>query len=116
MHLGVRMGQGCKELLDDKMQDLHCHSVQIDEMWGFIGAKQKTAKANDMGPEFGDVWTWIAIDADTKVIPCFAVGKRDQYHTNTFLDDLASRLHNRPQISTDDLKAFKDEVERAFGD
>jgi len=115
MRLGVRMGEGCKALLDDKMQNLNCASVQVDEMWGFIGAKQKTANANNMGPGFGDVWTWIAVDADTKLVPSFAVGDRDQYHANNFIQDLADRLQNRPQISSDALAAYTDAVERAFG-
>ena len=115
MRLGVRMGQGCKELLDDKMTDLGCDTIQVDEMWGFIGAKQKTVKNNNLDPGLGDIWTWVAIDADTKLVPCFMTGKRDQYHANCFMQDLASRLQKRPQISSDALKAYKDAVEKAFG-
>ena len=115
MRLCVRVGQGCSRLLDEKMQNLDCPVVQVDEMWGFIGAKQKTAKANLMTPEFGDVWTWVAIDAETKLIPSFIIGKRDRYHANAFMDDLASRLQSRPQISSDALGVYKDAVEKAFG-
>lgn len=57
MRLGVRMGQGCADILDNKMRVLDCQNIQVDEMWGFIGAKKKTAKENNMGDEFGDIWT-----------------------------------------------------------
>ncbi len=116
MRLGVRMGQGCAEIMDDKMHGLDLPVIQVDEMWGFIGAKQKTAKANDMGPDFGDVWVWVALDAATKLVPCITVGKRDRMHAHAFMDDLASRLVSRPQISSDALSAYKDAIERAFGD
>jgi IS1 family transposase len=115
MRLGVRVGQGCAEIMDDKMHGLELPNVQVDELWGFIGAKQKTAKANDM-KNAGDIWVWVALDAGTKLVPCFAIGKRDRYHANAFMGDLASRLVNRPQISSDALGAYKDAIERAFGD
>jgi len=115
MRLGVRMGEGCRDLLDDKMTDLDCDNIQVDEMWGFIGAKQKTVKDNCLSKELGNIWTWVAIDADTKLVPCFTIGKRDQYHANSFMYDLAARLQKRPQISSDALKAYKNAVEKAFG-
>lgn len=114
MRLGVRVGQGCTVLLDDKMKGLAIKQVQVDEMWGCIGAKQKTAKANDM-KDCGDIWVRVAIDAETKLVPSFLTGKRDRYHANTFIDDLASRLVGRPQISSDALAAYADAIERAFG-
>lgn len=116
MRLGVRMGQGCVEIMDREMKGLDLPNIQVDEMWGFVGAKQKTAKANSMGPDFGDVWVWVALDAGTKLVPCFTVGKRDRYHANVFMGDLASRLKSRPQISSDAMSAYTDAIERAFGD
>jgi len=116
MRLGVRMGQGCAEIMDHEMKSLDLPNIQVDEMWGFIGAKQKTAKANSMGADFGDVWVWVALDAGTKLVPSFTVGKRDRYHANMFMGDLASRLTSRPQISSDALSAYTDAIERAFGD
>ena len=98
MRLGVRMGEGCKELMDDKFTEIDAKLIQVDEMWGFIGAKKKTVKLKNLGPEYGDVWVWVAIDAETKLVPTFVVGARDQYHANVFMDDLASRLISRPQI------------------
>lgn len=115
MRLGVRVGKVCAEIMNAKLTGLDSQLIQVDEMWGFIGAKQKTAKRKNLGPEFGDIWTWIAIDAETKLVPCFAVGGRDQYHANCFIDDLASRLNSRPQISSDALKAYTGAIERAFG-
>lgn len=115
MRLGVRVGQGCKKLMDEKMRNLTCENVQVDEVWGFIGAKAKTAKAKNLGPEYGDVWSWIAIDADTKLVPCFAVGDRSKYMAQCFMDDLAARVNGRVQISSDALKAYVDAIERAFG-
>lgn len=79
MRLGVRLGEGCKRIMDDKMQNLDCRQIQVDEIWGFMEMKPKTAKHVRAGPEAGDVWTWIAIDAETKVVPTFAVGDRTQY-------------------------------------
>ncbi len=115
MRLGVRMGEGCLKIMQDKFQRLAIPLIQVDELWGFIGAKQATAKANDLNG-CGDVWTWVAIDAETKLIPCFVTGKRDKYHAKLFVDDLASRIVNRPQISSDALGAYADAIERAFGD
>lgn len=116
MRLAVRVGQGCAEIMDDKMTELDLRNIQVDELWGFIGAKQKTARNNDLGPEFGDVWVWTALDAETKLVPCFNVGKRDRYHAHAFIGDLAERLVSRPQISSDALSSYKDAIERAFGD
>ena len=115
MRLGVRMGEGCKQLMDEHLQDLACKTIQVDEVWGFIGMKQKTAKANRAGGDVGDVWTWVAIDADTKLVPTFAVGDRTQHMANTFIEDLASRLSHRVQISSDALAAYPAAIERAFG-
>ncbi len=115
IRLGVSMGRGCKAILDKKTANLYCESIQVDELWGFIGAKQKTAQRKNLGEEYGDIWVWTAIDADTKLVPTFVTGSRDQYHANCFMDDLACRLQNRPQISSDALKAYSSAVERAFG-
>lgn len=116
MRLGVRVGQGCRQLLDETMRDLNCDRLEVDELWGFIGAKQKTVKIKGLDPEFGDIWVWTAIDADTKLVPVFAIGDRSKYMARVFMDDLASRLKKRVQITSDALAAYVDAVERAFGD
>ena len=112
MNLGVRIGDACKKIMDEKMRGLKCRNVEIDEIWGFIGAKRKNA--NRVGA-YGDVWTFIALDADTKLILSFIVGKRDAYHAKMFMDDLASRLAMRVQISSDALAAYPDAFDRSFG-
>ena len=112
MRLGVRVGEGCAKIQDEKMRGLSCKQVECDEIWGFIGAKRKNA--NRVGA-YGDVWTFIALDADTKLIPSFIVGKRDAYHAKAFMSDLAERMANRIQVSTDALAAYPDAIERGFG-
>lgn len=112
--LGVRIGQGCAKLLDAKMRDLTCNFPQFDEIWGFIGKKEKHRGETD-DPTLGDVWTFCAIDAETKLVPSFTVGKRNHVTANAFVSDVASRLKNRPQISSDGLRAYVDAVEQAFG-
>ena len=115
MRLGVRIGQGCARLLDEKMRNLDCKRLELDEIWGFIGKKQKHLTVDD-DPTKGDVWTYCAIDADTKLVPSFHVSsKRDAENTNAFINDLASRLNNRVQISTDAMNSYEDAVELAFG-
>ena len=112
MSLGVRIGTACKRIMDEKMRGLKCKNIEVDEIWGFVGAKQKNAAK--VGA-YGDVWTFISLDADSKLIPNFVVGKRDSYHAKAFLGDLAGRLDNRVQISSDGLAAYEDAVERGFG-
>lgn len=115
MRLGVRMGEGCQRIMDERLQNLPCRNVQVDEVWGFIGKKAKNATPADRRAGEGDVWTWIAIDADTKLVPTFAVGDRTQYMANTFMSDLSARLAKRVQLSSDGLAAYPAAVERAFG-
>jgi len=112
MSLGKRVGDACAKIMDKKMRDLTCNQIEVDEIWGFIGAKNKNARK---AKAYGDVWTFIAIDAATKLIPTFKVGKRDAYHAKAFMSDLAGRLTNRVQLSSDALSAYEDAVERAFG-
>lgn len=112
MRLGVRVGEACAKIQDGKMRGLACNQIEVDEIWGFVGAKRKNATR--VGA-YGDVWTFIALDADTKLIPSFIVGKRDAYHAKAFISDLASRVSKRVQLSSDSLTAYADAVERGFG-
>ena len=114
MRLGVKVGKGCAGLMDAKMRDLDCHYLQFDEIWGFIGKKEKHCTIDD-NPELGDVWTFCAVDAETKLVPAFRVGKRDRTTANAFVQDVAGRMRNRVQISTDALRAYVEAVEKAFG-
>jgi IS1 family transposase len=97
-------------------RNLACKRIQVDEIWAFVYAKQKnvaTAKRQDLA--YGDVWTWTAIDADTKLIPSWFVDGRDSDAAIIFMDDLASRLANRIQLTSDGHKAYLEAVEGAFG-
>ena len=114
MNLGVRIGQGCAKLLDAKMRDLTCENLQFDELWGFIGKKERHVNQFDDATK-GDVWTFVALDADTKLIPSFRVGKRTAVNTQAFVADVASRIKNRPQISTDGFEKYIEGIELAFG-
>ena len=116
MSLGVRVGNACARIMDEKMTGLACSKIQMDEIWGFIGKKQANLKPGDAAKGLGDVWTFVAIDADTRMVPAFRVGKRDSYNANCFVEDLAARLDGeRVQISTDGLAAYVDAIERGFG-
>src|SRR6267142_6599364 len=85
MRLGVRIGQGCARLLDAKMRGLDCKRLELDEIWGYIGKKMRHVKEDD-DPTLGDVWTFCAIDAQTKLVPAFRVSsKRDAENTNAFV-------------------------------
>jgi hypothetical protein len=75
MRLGVRAGKGCEMLMDSKMQDLGCRYLQFDEVWGFIGKKERPVSIDD-DPTYDDVWTYCAIDSETKLVPAFRCGKR----------------------------------------
>jgi IS1 family transposase len=114
MRLGVRVGQGCAAVLDAKMRDLSCQHIQLDEVWGFIGKKQRNTRIND-DPTLGDVWTFCAIDAETKLVPAFKVGKRDHVTANAFVSDLAARIKGRVQLSADGLAAYIEAIENGFG-
>jgi IS1 family transposase len=113
MSLSRRVGDACAKIMDETMRDLNCKQIEVDEIWGFIGAKQKNAKR---AGAYGDVWTFIALDSETKLIPSFVIGKRDAYHAKAFMADLAGRVKNRVQISSDALKAYEDAIERGFGE
>lgn len=94
MRLGVRVGEGCTKIQDEKMQNLACKDIQIDEIWGFIGKKRKQTVAWEEG--VGDVWTFIALDSQSKLIPAFKVGKRTMIHAREFLTETNDSLKMSP--------------------
>jgi IS1 family transposase len=115
MRLGVRIGQGCARLLDAKMRNLDCHRLELDEIWGYVGKKARHVKEGD-DPTMGDVWTYCAIDSDTKLVPSYHVSSvRNHKETIAFITDLASRLNNRVQISTDAMNSYEDAIEIVYG-
>ena len=109
-------GEACATYQDEKMRNLTCKRVECDEIWSFVGMKQKNVPEQHKGEfGFGDVYTWTAIDADTKLIPCWYVGTRSAESAYDFIHDLASRLSSRIQLTTDGHRAYVDAVEDAFG-
>jgi IS1 family transposase len=101
--------------MNETMHDLPCQRIELDECWSYVGKKQRHVRPNDDPAEVGDFWVWIALDSDSKLIPTYAVGKRDLPTAMAFVSDLADRLANRVQISSDGLKAYIWAIERAFG-
>ena len=115
MRLMVRVGQGCEAVMDQTMRDLTCERIQADEIWCYVGKKQRHLKSGDDRTRLGDKWTFVAIDGDTKLVPCYRVGQRTGEEAQAFMADLSSRLSNRVQLSTDALAAYIEAVESAFG-
>jgi hypothetical protein len=109
-------GQAFSEYQDRTLMNLPCKRVQVDEAWSFCYAKQKTLPIAKKAPEgAGDIWTWVGLDADTKLAASFYVGGRDSEAAMTFMDDLAKRLANRVQLTSDGHRPYLEAVEGAFG-
>jgi len=115
MRLMGSVGQACERIMDEKMRDLPCKHIQLDEIWCYVGKKQRHVKEKDDLAQVGDFYTWVAIDSDTKLIPSYKVGKRDAVTGQAFIDDLACRLANRVQISSDGLGLYVTAIEETFG-
>src|SRR5450755_3381669 len=96
----VELGAACSVYMDKSMRNLTCKNIQVDEIWCFVGAKKKNVRVRENMPLQGDIWTWVAIDADTKLVPLFLVGSRGDNEAMPFMANLASRLANRVQLST----------------
>jgi len=111
----VDLGTACSEFQDKTLRGLNCKRVQCDEIWSFVGAKEKNTTAEKKREGWGDVWTWVSMDADTKLVPCWLVGQRDAGCAYHFMHDLKSRLASRVQLTTDGLKVYLNAVEDAFG-
>lgn len=112
----AQLGQVCSEYQDEVMRDLKCRRIQCDEIWSFCYSKEKNVPEEYQGKAgYGDVWTWVAIDADTKLVPCYLVGERSFLDAYVFIDDLAGRLANRVQLTTDGLRAYLTAVDGVFG-
>lgn len=114
MRLGVRVGEGCAELHDEMMRFVQVNRLELDELWSYVGKKQRRVKQTDPA-DLGDQYVFIGIDATRKAIISYRVGKRDGENTNAFLADLRSRIVNRPEISSDGFRPYLEAVERAFG-
>jgi IS1 family transposase len=113
----VEAGEACAAYQDRMFRNLNCKRIECDEIWAFVYAKQKnvTPAIAAKNPAAGDVWTWTAIDAETKLVPCWMVGSRDASAARDFIEDLAGRLANRVQLTTDGHKPYLTAVDMAFG-
>ena len=110
------LGKVCTEYQNRALRDLPCKRIQCDEIWSFCYAKEANVpenKKDEFG--YGDVWTWTAICADTKLVPVWAIGPRDADTAEIFMEDLADRLAHRVQLTTDGHRAYLEAVEGAFG-
>lgn len=112
----VDVGSACMQFHNDNVVNVNSKRVECDEIWSFVAMKQKTADCLGIEDGAGDAWTWVGIDADTKLIISFLVGNRDAASANEFMHDIASRLRNRVQLTTDGFKPYLKAVENAFED
>lgn len=117
LKLLAELGVVCSDFLNRSMQNLTCQRLQADEVWSFCYCKQRHLTPKIATEHVaGDVWIWAAIDADTKLIPCWLLGKRDAGCATEFIQDLARRLANRVQLTTDGLKVYVNAIYDAFGE
>ena len=115
LKLLAEIGEACLTFQRKALVNLPCKTLQLDEIWSFVGCKERNVPRDERGRGRGDAWTWTAICADTKLIPCWHVGGRDAGAAKIFLEDLASRLAHRVQITTDGHNAYLPAIEGAFG-
>jgi IS1 family transposase len=109
----VDLGTACSVHMDMTIRDLPCKRLQVDEIWTFVGSKQKNIPEGKEH-EYGDVWTWVAIDADTKLVPSYRVGARDLEEAISFMRDVAKRMRSRVQLTSDGHRPYIAAVEDAF--
>ena len=112
----VDLGTACAIYQNETLRNLPCKRIQCDEIWSFCYAKQRNVAPWKQGVlGYGDVWTWTAICADTKLVPTWLVGQRDAFYADKFVCDLRGRLAKRPQVTTDGLKLYLKPMDEAFG-
>src|SRR5713226_8491546 len=109
------LGCACAAYHNQHVRNLTVRRLQADEIWCFVGAKAKNVRAEKKQEGWGDIWTWVGIDADTKLVVSYLVGGRDGGWAHEFMEDCASRIRNRVQITTDGHRVYLDAVENAFG-
>lgn len=112
----VDLGQACSAYQDSVLHNLPCKRLQFDEIWSFVYSKDKNIPEEHQGKfGYGDVWTWVAIDAGTKLVPSWLVGERNTEDAVTFVSDVASRIDGQVQLTTDGFKAYLEVIEQGFG-
>ena len=110
------IGRVCAEYQDQAFRNLSCKRIQCDEIWSFCYAKEKNVPKDKQGKfGYGNIWTWVALDADSKLVPCWLVAERNLTAATAFMQDLASRLKHRVQLTTDGYRVYLEAVEGAFG-
>jgi IS1 family transposase len=109
------LGRACSDFQDKSFRNLPCKRVQCDEIWSFVYAKDKNCSLEQKVKGAGDVWTWVALDPDTKLVPCWFIGPRHAGAAYHFMNDLRERLANRVQLTTDGHRAYLHAVEETFG-
>jgi len=109
------LGQACAAYHNRYVRNLKVRRLQCDEIWQFVGAKKKNATPKQKQAGWGDVWTWVGIDADSKLVVSYLVGGRDAGWAHEFMEDCARRVRGRLQLTTDGHKSYLDAVEDAFG-
>jgi IS1 family transposase len=117
MRLLVEVGEVCAVYQDQAFRNLCCKRLQLDELWSWIYCKDKnrTEEIARKCPDAGDVWLWVAVDADTKLVPSWRLGQRDLATATDFVNDLAQRVKGRVQVTTDALRTYVNVIENAFG-
>ena len=110
------IGRVCAEYQDETLRDLSCKRIECDEIWSFCYKKQKNVRDDEWNRPYGDVWTYVGIDVDTKLVPSWIIGQRHAGCARPFIEDLASRLRNRVQLTTDGHRPYLEAVAGAFGD
>lgn len=111
----VDLGFACAEYHYKNVRNVRVRRLQVDEIWAFVGAKQKRVRPERKAEGWGDTWTWVALDADSKLVVSYLVGGRDGWWAREFMNDCAARVQGRIQITTDSHRAYLDAVEDAFG-
>jgi IS1 family transposase len=115
MRVLLRVSENCDRLLDEKMRRLPCQIVQVDEIWTYVGKKEKHVHQLDNPELVGDQYVFVALDSETKLVPAYRVGKRNAANAWFFMRDLRERLNSRVQLTTDGFRPYADAVEDAFG-
>lgn len=112
----VDVGTACDLFQNETLRNLNCRRLQLDEIWTFCAMKERNVppmRKGELGK--GDVWTWVAIDAETKLVPAWLIGRRNASYARAFVKDLAGRLANRVQVTTDGHKVYVQAMDEAFG-
>lgn len=115
MRVLLRIGAKCQRLLDERMRNLACRVIQVDEIWGYVAVKERHLTKRHNPVTMGDQYVFVAMDSDSKLIPSFRVGKRSAENAWHFMQDLEARLANRVQLTSDGFSPYRTAVEDAFG-